>query len=50
MPKYFDTIQKPPSFTCEAKIEPAEIAMMISARCAWDMSWPSTSGHRSRPW
>ncbi len=44
MPKYLLTIQNPPSFTCEAKIDPAEIAMMISARWACDMPWPSTRG------
>ena len=44
MPKYFETIQNPPSLTCEAKIEPAEIAMMTSATCACEGSLCASSG------
>ena len=44
MPKYLATIQKPPSLTCEAKMEPAEIAMMTSATRACEWSPSDSSG------
>ena len=36
MLKYFATIQKPPSLTWLAMIEPAETAMTMSAIWAWE--------------
>src|SRR5690606_33677057 len=44
MPQYLATIQNPPSLTCEAKMEPAEVAMMTSATTARACSPSASSG------
>lgn len=49
MLKYLEMIQKPPSLTWLAMIEPAEIAITISASWGWVYSPVVSTGARMPP-